>query len=507
MNGWRRAASKLMNPSRKAAWLILALLAGCAGVPRQPQFAGPEDACRVVFQRVDQAVDGAGVRDGAGARVEGFPYLRVDRFLASYAGEKLSDAQFAEWMSRMAALGSQARAFEIANLPADDAEALALSLRGSGSERSRIATALEDCAARLARADFADPERRSALRAAAEVPDDYSTWQRIAGLYWFTRVPFADGISRWHAAVRGTFEQPLSALPVSGELKTYTPPPGQLSAEQSSAALRRTSDNALGIPDPRGAELDAMFRTFAPVFSVDTAGDADLPGELGWREDAMPNVVSRLPVVYHRVSHARYQGRALLQLDYWMWFPERPKGSGWDILGGNLDGMLWRVTLAPDGSPWVYDAIHPCGCYHLFFPTARAAPKAQSATLDETAFIPQVLPSIGPGTRLELRLESGTHYLQRVIVQDHPARRAAEYVFAADDSLRSLPFPDGGSRSIFRPDGIVPGTERGERWLFWPMGVREPGAMRQWGRHATAFVGRRHFDDPLLLERYFTLNK
>ncbi|MNC92616.1 hypothetical protein D3C83_90760 [compost metagenome] len=51
----------------------------------------------------------------------------------------------------------------------------------------------------------------------------------------------------------------------------------------------------------------------------------------------------------------------------------------------------------------------------------------------------------------------------------------------------------------------MPGTERGERWLFWPMGVPEPGAMRQWGRHATAFVGRRHFDDPGLLERYFVL--
>ena len=24
------------------------------------------------------------------------------------------------------------------------------------------------------------------------------------------------------------------------------------------------------------------------------------------------------------------------------------------------------------------------------------------------------------------------------------------------------------------------------------MGIRSPGAMRQWGRHPTAFVGRRH---------------
>ena len=65
----------------------------------------------------------------------------------------------------------------------------------------------------------------------------------------------------------------------------------------------------------------------------------------------------------------------------------------------------------------------------------------------------------------------------------------------------------GGRRSVFRPDGIVSGSERGERWLFWPMGVPEPGAMRQWGRHATAFVGRRHFDDPALLERYFSLGE
>jgi hypothetical protein len=58
---------------------------------------------------------------------------------------------------------------------------------------------------------------------------------------------------------------------------------------------------------------------------------------------------------------------------------------------------------------------------------------------------------------------------------------------------------------LFRPDGIVPGTERSERWFFWPMGVPEPGAMRQWGRHATAFVGRRHFDDARFMERYFAL--
>jgi hypothetical protein len=30
-------------------------------------------------------------------------------------------------------------------------------------------------------------------------------------------------------------------------------------------------------------------------------------------------------------------------------------------------------------------------------------------------------------------------------------------------------------------------------------------AMRAWGRHATAFAGKRHFDDPDLFEKYFRL--
>jgi hypothetical protein len=60
-----------------------------------------------------------------------------------------------------------------------------------------------------------------------------------------------------------------------------------------------------------------------------------------------------------------------------------------------------------------------------------------------------------------------------------------------------------GRASAFGPDGLVRGTERPERHTFWPMGIASAGAMRQWGRHATAFVGRRHFDDADLLEKRF----
>ncbi len=164
---------------------------------------------------------------------------------------------------------------------------------------------------------------------------------------------------------------------------------------------------------------------------------------------------------------------------------------------------IWRVTLGPDAKPLVYDSIHSCGCYHQFFPTPRAQPLPPLDTLDEQAFVPQQLPAIDIGSRVEVRLETGTHYIQRVMAG--PGTAGIGYAVAADGELRSLPDPAGGRRSAFRADGIVPSSERGERYLFWPMGVREPGAMREWGRHPTAFIGRRHFDEARLIERYFVL--
>ena len=48
------------------------------------------------------------------------------------------------------------------------------------------------------------------------------------------------------------------------------------------------------------------------------------------------------------------------------------------------------------------------------------------------------------------------------------------------------------------PAASGPSAISSGRW-----GIVSAGAMRQWGRHATAFVGRRHFDDADLFERRF----
>ena len=102
-----------------------------------------------------------------------------------------------------------------------------------------------------------------------------------------------------------------------------------------------------------------------------------------------------------------------------------------------------------------------------------------------------------------MALQARTHYLRDVSLT--AAAEGRTYRFAEYDELRGLPLPGGGTRSIFGPDGLVEGTERGERFLFWPMGIASAGAMRQAGTQATAFVGRRHFDDADIFARRFRL--
>jgi hypothetical protein len=209
--------------------------------------------------------------------------------------------------------------------------------------------------------------------------------------------------------------------------------------------------------------------------------------------------------VYFQRAFTRYGERVLLQLVYTLWFPERPKNGTFDLLGGRLDGLVWRVTLAPDGEPLAYDSIHPCGCYHQFFPTPRAHVRRSPDALEEWAFVPAQLPRMAEGERPAVSVDSGTHYISKVHVV-HGIDSVVRYTLRPYDELRSMMRLEGGTRSAFGPDGLIAGTERAERFLFWPMGIASAGAMRQWGRHATAFVGRRHFDDADLLERRFDID-
>ena len=489
----RNRYGKCVQCLKLAAALVCAGgLVACTGVPIEPDYELLEREDRVgdcarLFDRVDGMVLTHGVGDAQGQRVSGFPHLRVNRLLGSFDAEAMDAETFDAWAGELAVLDRRARGFELRNLPAR-----------TGIES--VEAELNDCRMVLRQHDLAQPERRRRLIRRAVARDSYDTVLRVAGLYPLSAIPVGMGIARLHADAEARFRVPLAQLPRRGELVRFAPvtDSGSLAATDIAAMLAAT-DNPLRLPRPSADHLDRLFRTFAPVFEVDVVSDDDRIGSPGF-EDQEARVDTTRPTAFTLHSYARVDGEFVLQLGYVVWFPSRPLSGPFDLLGGHIDGLTWRVTLAGDGRPLFYDVMHNCGCFHMAFPTEALEPRPHRA-FEEPVLSPQRL--WRDARRPVIRLAARTHYVERVYpYSDATHRTAVTYELRPYDRLRSLP-AGSGRRSLFAADGIVKGTERAERWLLWPMGVPEPGAMRQWGNHAIAFVGRRHFDDPGLIERNF----
>ncbi|WP_067560879.1 hypothetical protein [Halofilum ochraceum] len=439
---------------------------------------------------------GADVEDAGAKRIEGFPWLRVTRPLASFADETDSDRRFEAWLGRLGETAADARRHELANLPQARREGLTDTWAPAAAEAG-LPTGLESglaaCREHLNRDTFAGEAARERLREAAVAPDEYITWQRVVGFYPIARLVARPQIVDYQAERDAVFgepaDEPVRRYAVDSE--------GRRDAVETARAVER---DALGIPAPTRSEAARLFDAHAPVWEISTTSDSDHPGALRLTDGERPAADTNRPAEYRRLSWTRFGDEVLLQLNYMIWFPERPKEGAIDMYGGHLDGLIWRVTLGPDGEPLAYDSIHPCGCYYTLFPTDgwRVADMPGDA---EPVASPVRAPDYSADERLVVRADSATHYLAGLESVERPAGDITALAPLPFGQLRSLSRPDGGNASAFAPDGLIPSSARLERFFFWPFGVPSAGAMRQWGTHAIAFVGRRHFDDPRLLER------
>lgn len=479
--------------------MVLALLAvgGCATTASLPE--NPADRtslCRAQIARVDAAVDTAQVEDGGAKRIERFPWLRVTRPLASFADETDSDRRFDAWLERLEQTAANARRHELANLPRQRHGELADAWAPAAAEAglpTELAAGLFACREHLSGERFASSEDRDRLRDAASAADEYVTWQRVVGFYPIARLVARPQIVDYQQERAAVFDNPASE-----PVRRYAV--DSEDRDDAVATAREVERDALGIPDPTRAESARLFDAHAPVWAIATASDADRPGALRLTDDDRPTADTDRPAEYRRLSWTRFGDAVLLQLNYMVWFPERPQEGAIDMSGGHLDGLIWRVTLAPDGEPLAYDSIHPCGCYYTLFPAEgwRVADIPGDA---EPVASPVRAPEYAADQRLVVEADSGTHYLAGLRSIERPVDDITALAPLPFEQLRSLPRPEGGSASAFAPDGLIPSSARLERFFFWPFGVSSAGAMRQWGTHAIAFVGRRHFDDPRLLER------
>lgn len=205
--------------------------------------------------------------------------------------------------------------------------------------------------------DLDETAEQNKFREKALVPAEYKTWQRIAGLYPLTAIAFRLGIYRWHQRTLETYRLPLQELPVKGQLILYVPAQRSPALNQAeiTGIIKQSSENPLNSPFPSPEEQKRLFDNFAPIFEIDMASEADKIGSPVWPGGNYPHIDTSKPVVYRHLSHTRIRNQTLLQLNYTIWFPSRPKKSSFDLLGGHLDGITWRVTLLPDGKPWLFD--------------------------------------------------------------------------------------------------------------------------------------------------------
>jgi hypothetical protein len=469
--------------ARGAAILTALALTACATAPpRSPQSA----ACRDYFEALDAQVARAGVRDAGAHRIDGFPYLRVDRFISSFVGELSDETRQQIWLELARNRDVQARRAELANLGLP--------------EHAAAMARVEECGRVLTQFELSDPPTRHRMWKGTKVPDEYSEASRVLGFYPLA-LPFLNlGIGDYHRQTKNDFAKPLAELDTPGPLVAWEATGNRPAPKDAKAWLADT--DALGIPYLDAEQWMTLARAHAPTWWIEEAGRFDQPGAP--QRLPSPDVDTSRAVTYFQPAFTRFAGKVLPQLVYTIWFSERPRSSGFDSYAGALDGLVWRVTLDADGRPMLYDTIHPCGCYHYFFPVWRAAREVDSPFWQEPRLFPQQ--AVPRETPVAVRIQSGTHYVRRVVPQAQAkAAQKRTYELAWYGELLSLEMPDGKRHSLFDEDGVVAGSDRLERWWFWITGVADAGAMRQWGRQPTSFVGESHFDDPFLLEQLFEL--
>lgn len=463
------------------ALTFLILASGCATLPVPATTDGAIVAnafgCATFLDDLEARLADAGVLNAGAARISGFPGLRTDRFLASFAGEVDTPAEREVFVAHLRRLDARYRRHEIALLHTADAEILL--------EKS------DACGQALANHVAKDSALSDQLLSTIEPPDHYVESRRIIGAYPLIRPFMRAGVSRWQREAKATF----SNEPPEGRTVQYWPSEG----ETDGIAFPLRTD-PLGIPMLEQREISALFARHAPVFEVASAAHDDRIGTVKVRQ-ARAVVDVESPSAYRWLSFTRFDGAVLPQLNYIVWFPARTRSGPLDLYGGRFDGLNLRVTLDTDGVPLLFESIHNCGCYYRAYPTARLRAKTD-IPFAEPPLILSAPPLDSGQFRVVVSMTPVAHYVNAVYAAPEAPSDALRYEQKAYDTLFSLP-GDRGAQSLFDARGLVPGSERLEGYLLWPSGVLAPGAMRQWGTHAIAFIGERHFDDPAMLDAMF----
>ena len=251
-------------------------------------------SCQDILKQLEEAVDLAGVRDTQAAPISGYPYYRINRFLASFAGGLSNDEARKEWLTRLLSLGNDARRVEMANLPRESFPKLPAEFTGE-----YLIVEIERCAERALAEDLRDPQRMKLLQDNASVGDEFNAVVRTIGLNPISSYLISSKVEGLNDEARYNFQRPEAMS--GGKNHWYVPdrPRPKISHEKLAAIFKLARDkSALGIPEPDPETLTLLFDYYAPVWRISTIEDSDRIGRPIWQDDDSIAVDTDDAVVY-----------------------------------------------------------------------------------------------------------------------------------------------------------------------------------------------------------------
>lgn len=472
------------GPVILVAWMSF-LMSSCSHwTTVAPASLSSEEVCRQWFSELDHAIVKEDYFDPALHRITGHPELRSNRFLAGIAKQLHTQEEWLAWIKAANQLAVSAYEDEFLRLPMGQQRRL---LERSGDTEIRLP--LQSCSAALS-ASVTTPLND------VSPADNYSTFERVTGLYPLYTHLITGSIRAYQRQMTQRLQRPEDN---TKPYTLYTPASrNPLSAQEVSRILRAAYERSpLHMPEPDSSEQPRLLMTYAPMLHIGYESAADLIGAPRIDTQGRKELDPLQPTLYTYFSYTWYHRQILLQINYAFWFSSRPKVSSFDIYGGSWDGILWRVTLDREGVPILYDTIHQCGCYHeLFLPPGSHV--NLSHLRDEHPLVAHV-DAWESKTPTSLFIDAQTHYVVGVKNGIPTQANGTSYQLLPYRSLLTLVYGDR-KVSLFGKTGVMHESDRLERFLLWPSGISHPGAMREAGLHAIAFIGRRHFDQPDLLE-------
>lgn len=425
------------------------------------------EKCDRMYADVDAKVAKADTHFAGYHPVSGFPYLRTDRLMASYADELHSRARVGNWLFQLRDNEGFSRRVELVNLGMPP------------NERSVLLNDLRLCAVWQSYQAFFDPDVRGELLSAVQPPG----WADTTLAY----PPVPDhgderkllfGVPRMLADLFG-FTDREGTLPATlwkPNQDEPSPTPAEVRAHLADAP--RDALGRIGLT-PSGWRKLARF--YAPSLLITTAGDRDEPGtpvaaDRGIRLDRSQ------ATIYYQPDFARVSQAILMQFNYFIWFASAGDATA-------LDGLIWRVTLDPRGRPLAYESLRMDGGDHQWFPTSDLTPKGDV----EPKLRRPVAENAGP---LAVHIKAKSHDIDRVMPASRTGRTEIKrYKLKRYEALFTLKVPGGGRRNLFDSNGSVRGGRAGDDGI----------PPRQYRHHPLAPNEPWFFDNPRLLENVFEL--